>query len=145
MRTLYLFLALFISQIISGQDGYIIDHRHTDLSQIPESHINTAKQNLKIRYFRRSHGSHIDLGGMAALRRYSTPYSNLYAFNKTGADGELFLSTQSSVDWNSLDFENATWVQITKDYLNDPANAQINVVMWAWSSKFYLHESFEEF
>ena len=138
MKTLLLLVVLFISQTIFGQ-GYFIDHRHTDLSQIPESYINKAKQELKIRYFRRSHGSHVDVGGMAALRRYSTTYQNLYAYNKTGAGGELHLSTQASNEpWNSLDFENATWVQITRDYLDDAANSGINVVMWAWSSKFYL-------
>ncbi|MEN8121135.1 MAG: T9SS type A sorting domain-containing protein, partial [Bacteroidota bacterium] len=89
--------------------------------------------NLKIRYFRRSHGSQIDVGGMAALRRYSGDYNNLYAYNSTGAGGEMYFSTL----WNSLDFENDTWLSTTRDYLDASENAGINVVMWAWSSYFY--------
>ena len=98
MKTLLLLVVLFVSQTIFGQ-GYFIDHRHTDLSQIPESYINKAKEELKIRYFRRSHGSHIDVGGMAALRRYSTTYQNLYAYDDAVASGSLFFTTK----WYSLD------------------------------------------
>ncbi len=136
----FFIISVFFAQFynVKAQQGFVIDHRHTDIHQIPDNWIDSAKQKLKIRYFRRSHGSQVDVGGMAALRRYSAAYNQLYAYNKTGVDGELFLSTQSSAEWNSLDFENDTWVQITKDYLDDPANANINVVMWAWSSKFYL-------
>ncbi|MEN8122421.1 MAG: T9SS type A sorting domain-containing protein [Bacteroidota bacterium] len=137
MKTKFLLLFLLMSSMAFSQEGFVIDHTHTDLSQIPDNWIDSAKQNLKIRYFRRSHGSQIDVGGMAALQRYSA-YNNLYTFNKTGANGELFLSTQASTEWNSLDYENDIWVQITRDYLDDLANSEINVVMWAWSSSFYL-------
>jgi PKD repeat protein len=137
MKTPVLFLTLIISQLLFSQ-AHIIDHRHTDISQIPDEYISAAKANLKIRYFRRSHGSQVDIGGMAALRRYSLAYAEKYNFNKTGSGGALFLSTQTSAEWNSLDFENSTWVEITRTYLDDPANAAINVVMWAWSSNFYL-------
>ncbi|MBN1250868.1 MAG: T9SS type A sorting domain-containing protein [Bacteroidales bacterium] len=133
MRTIYLLILVLISQTIFSQNGFIVDHRHTDLSQIPESYITAAKQNLKIMYFRRSHGSHIDVGGMSALRRYSTAYNTLYSYNSTGANGELFMDAE----WHSLDIENSSWVQITKDYLDNAANSQVNVVMWAWSSGFF--------
>ncbi|MFN8255766.1 MAG: T9SS type A sorting domain-containing protein [Bacteroidales bacterium] len=139
---LFLILALLlICPVIFGQ-GIIIDHTCTDLSQIPDEFITKAKSDLKIRYFRRSHGSQVDNGGMAAIRRYSVAYAEKYNFNKTGSGGALLLSTQlSSEPWNSLDFENATWVSITRSYLDDPANAQINVIMWAWSSNFYACSS----
>ncbi|MBN1250869.1 MAG: T9SS type A sorting domain-containing protein [Bacteroidales bacterium] len=134
MKTLItLVFYLIFSQFSIAQNGFVIDHRHADLAQIPESYINLAKQNLKIRYFRRSHGSQIDIGGMAALRRFSSDYNTLYSYNSTGANGELFLD----VEWHSLDIENSTWVQITRDYLNNAANSQVNVVMWAWSSGFF--------
>lgn len=120
---------------MSAQNGFVIDHRHTDISKIPIKYIQLAKQKLKIHYFRRSHGSHIDVGGMAALKRYSVDYAYKFAYNPTGANGELYLSNK----WYSLDFENDKWVKITRDFLDDPANAQINVLMWAWSS--YLYKS----
>jgi len=133
MKWNLLLLFIVINLRIISQEGFIIDHRHTDLSQIPEQYINAAKSNLKIRYFRRSHGSQLDVGGMAALRRYSNEYNDLYAYNSTGANNELKFSTL----WNSLDFENDTWLSITRDYGNDQENSEINVVMWAWSSNFY--------
>ncbi|MFN8255768.1 MAG: T9SS type A sorting domain-containing protein [Bacteroidales bacterium] len=120
-----------------SQQGFVIDHTSCDISIIPDNWIDSAKKNLKIRYFRRSHGSQVDKGGMAALRRFSVEYNQKYAYNATGANGELFLSAPPSTEWVSLDFENATWVQITRDYLDNPANSEINVIMWAWSSNFY--------
>jgi len=138
MRLITLLLILTIVEFSFSQDGFVIDHRHTDVSQIPDEYITAAKQNLKIRYFRRSHGSQLDVGGMTALALYTGGTSSKYIFTKTGASGSLLLSTQGSTEWNSLDFENAIWVSITRNYLDDPANADINVVMWAWSSNFYL-------
>jgi len=126
---------MFIAISMAGQNGFVIDHRHTDYSKIPIKYIQLAKQNLKIHYFRRSHGSHIDVGGMAALKRYSTDYAHKFAYNPRGTNGELYLSNK----WYSLDFENDKWVKITRDFLDDPANAQINTLMWAWSS--YLYKS----
>jgi hypothetical protein len=119
---------------LTAQNGFVIDHTTADIHEIPQNWIDSAKAKLKIRYFRRSHGSHIDVGGMAALRRFSSEYAEKYNYNATGAGGALFFSTI----WHSLDFENDVWVQITRDYLDDAANAEINVVMWAWSSNFYL-------
>ncbi len=123
---------------MKSQDGFIVDHTSTDISQIPDTWIAAAKQNLKIRYFRRSHGSQVDMGGMAALRRFSTDYYSKYSYDTLGANGNLLLSVpKNSTVWVSLDVENATWVKITRDYLDNPVNAQINVVMWAWSSNFF--------
>jgi hypothetical protein len=143
MKTLAsLFLGFLFILPIKAQQGFVVDHNHTDLSQIPDEWVNAAKTNLKIRYFRRSHGSQIDIGGMTALTNYSSAYQSKYAFSKLEAaksnNDVLYLSTQASNEWNSLDFENDIWVQITRDYLDASANADINVVMWAWSSNFYV-------
>jgi hypothetical protein len=45
-----------------SSEAIIIDHTCTDLSQIPESWINTAKQNLKVHYAHTSHGEQITVG-----------------------------------------------------------------------------------
>ena len=131
-------ILLFVISVtpLFAQTSFVINHNHTDLSQIPDNWIDSAKKNLKIIYFRRSHGSHIDVGGMAALRRYSTAYADKYDYNETGSGGALKLATQ----WHSVDFEPDTWYSITRSYLDDPANADINVAMWAWSSKFYISD-----
>ncbi|MCF6242946.1 MAG: T9SS type A sorting domain-containing protein [Bacteroidales bacterium] len=131
-----LLIAFFSVQYfaVTAQQGFVIDHRHTDIHLIPDNWIDSAKQKLKIRYFRRSHGSHVDRGGMTALMNYSSDYAQKYAFGATGRTGELFLSNK----WHSVDFEPDTWYSITRAFLDDPANSDINVVMWAWSSKFYI-------
>ncbi|MEN8122622.1 MAG: hypothetical protein ABFS35_19935 [Bacteroidota bacterium] len=135
MKLILLTIGMMLMALnMKGQEGFIINHLNTDLSQIPENWIDSAKQKLKIKYFRRSHGSHIDVGGMAALRRFSTEYSNLYNYSKSPADGSLLFDYQ----WYSLDFENEVWDSITRVYLDAPENAEINVIMWAWSSYLYL-------
>ncbi len=135
MKLTNLLLAfVFYTSALFAQEGFIINHNHTDLSQIPDNWIDSAQSKLKIMYFRRSHGSHVDVGGMAALKRYSTAYANKYDYNTDGSGGALKLMTQ----WHSVDFEPDTWYSITRSFLDDPANADINVVMWAWSSKFYI-------
>ncbi len=132
----FFIISVFFAQLynVKAQQGFVIDHRHTDIHQIPDNWIDSAKQKLKIRYFRRSHGSHVDRGGMTALMNYSADYAQKYAFGAAGRAGELFLSNK----WHSVDFEPTTWYSITREFLDDPANADINVVMWAWSSKFYI-------
>ncbi|MCF6242486.1 MAG: hypothetical protein L3J74_14200, partial [Bacteroidales bacterium] len=132
---LFIFVLVFYTgNTLFAQQSFIINHTHTDLSQIPDYWIDSAQNKLKIMYFRRSHGSHIDVGGMAALRRYSSAYAAKYDYNETGSGGALKLMNQ----WHSVDFEPDTWYSITRAFLDDPANADINVVMWAWSSKFYI-------
>ncbi len=133
---LLILLFVILATPLLAQTSFVIDHNHTDLSQIPDNWIDSAKKNLKIIYFRRSHGSHIDVGGMAALRRFSATYADKYNYNETGSGGALKLATQ----WHSVDFEPDTWYSITRAYLDDPANADINVAMWAWSSKFYVSD-----
>jgi hypothetical protein len=133
---IFIFVWVFYAGTLFAQKSFVINHNHTDLSQIPDNWIDSAKKDLKIIYFRRSHGSHIDVGGMAALRRYSATYADKYNYNTTGGSGVLKLMTQ----WHSVDFEPDTWYSITRTFLDDPANADINVVMWAWSSKFYISD-----
>ncbi len=145
MKHLLILLVFFsIVDILNAQQPIIIDHRHTDLSQIPEEWIEAAKQNLKIRYFRRSHGSQLDTGGMNAIRSYSPEYAAKFAYSKTGGNGTLMLSVPSP--WLSLDSyvpgtsTQINWVDSTRKYLDNSANANINVLMWAWSSGFYLRD-----
>jgi len=133
MRTIILLFLLINTIAIMAQRGLVIDHRHTDISKIPVKYIEEAKKKLKIHYFRRSHGSHIDVGGMAALKRYSKEYAKKYGYNAKGANGELYLSAK----WYSLDFEHDKWLEITRNFLDNPRNSHINVLIWAWSSYLY--------
>jgi len=125
-----------LSSALSAQQSFIINHNHTDLSQIPDNWIDSAKKNLKIMYYRRSHGSQLDVGGMTALTNYSTAYADKYSFNTTGDNGALKLVTKFlCVDYDSPDI-----FADTRAFLDNPDNSDINVVMWAWSFEFYNYD-----
>jgi hypothetical protein len=119
-----------------SQEHILINHRHTSLGQIPDNWIDSAKKNLRVLYFRRSHGSQIDRGGMAAIQRYSSAYETKYKFSYEPLPGSLQLIDSA----RSVDYDPLTWASITREMLEDPANTDVNVVMWAWSYLFYVSD-----
>ena len=117
----------------------VIDHTCTDLSSVPESWIAKAAADLHIAYNHTSHGSHI-IGGMDALKRFP-PYGKTYEWTEDGSAGLDLddygipcgvsdLSQGDFIDEHGL----TPWVTCTREFLNDPGNAHINVVMWSWCS-----------
>lgn len=121
---------------LTGQSYMVIDHRHTDLSQIPDNWIDSVKKNLDVRYYRRSHGSQVDLGGMTALMNYSSEWAEKYKFLYYDESGSLKLTTE----YISLDYDSPEIYQKTRQYLDDPANSRTNVVSHAWSYNFYVSD-----
>ncbi len=132
MKSILIVVVLFLSQTAFGQ-GIFIDHRHTDLSQIPDEWIDAAKANLRIHYFRRSHGSQVDAGGMTALKSY---FGAKYDYNDYASANSLYLS----IRFLSVDYDPAIWASDTRAYLDNPTNAAVNVIMWAWSFDFYISD-----
>ena len=130
MKTIFLISFLFLYHSAFAQYKAVVDHRHTTVSQIPDNWIDSAKAKLKIRYFRRSHGSQLDNGGMTALVNY---FGDKYAFSENESTNSLFLSPR----FLSVDYDPDIWASDTRAYLDNPSNADINVVMWAWSFDFY--------
>ena len=130
MRITVLLILLFFYHSVFAQFEAVVDHRHTTVSQIPDNWIDSAKVKLKIRYFRRSHGSQVDAGGMTALQNY---FGDKYAFSETESANSLFLSPR----FLSVDYDPDIWASDTRAYLDNPSSADINVVMWAWSFEFY--------
>jgi uncharacterized protein YjdB len=120
---------LFLIQITIIQYGQIIDHACTNLQSIPVSYINQAKATLHIAYEHTSHGSQI-IDGMTGLYAWK---GNTYAWNDGGLNSALDIqdygitggSDLGAPDWTS-------WAESTRIYLSNPANSNINVVMWAW-------------
>jgi hypothetical protein len=141
MKTLKIFLMVtfIISQLaaVSFAAGFIIDHTCTDIWKVPETAINEAKTNLHIAYGHTSHGSQL-ISGMGsngiALDQFMTANGatpNLYTWNNGGTDGALDLHDYFvSGDLGSPD--RVTWAQRTRDYLDTPANSNVNVVIWSW-------------
>ncbi|MCU0664350.1 MAG: hypothetical protein MUC50_18725 [Myxococcota bacterium] len=117
-------------------DGIVIDHTLTDLSEIPSSAIQTAVSGLHIAYNHTSHGSQL-ITGMGSLATYPA-FGSTYAFGSSGLDlrdGAIPGAVQDLSQGDSVDENGDTpWVGQTRDYLDDPANADINVVIWSWCS-----------
>lgn len=108
----------------------IVDHTATDLSVLPGTAIELAKQDLHIVYGHTSHGSQLTTGmtGLASFTHAPYPGS-VYAWNKGGTGGALDLDEQGV--WNDLgnpDF--ISWSTMTRNYLN--SHPLTNVVIWSW-------------
>ena len=112
--------------------------REEVLRKIPTTYINQARTTLHVAYQHTSHGTHVTYG------LYGLPDF------KTG-DKELFGITHNDPQNNKLDFRDnviasyangvadlstneTAFEEGTRKFLDDPANANINVVMWSWCS-----------
>ena len=125
-RTL-IFLALSnISFILYGQ---IIDHNCTVLQNISTYYVDLAKSSLHIAYEHTSHGSQL-IDGMTGLYNWK---GNKYAFNNGGSGGALDISDYAITGGSDLGNPNFTsWATSTRNYLNNPANNDVNVIIWSW-------------
>lgn len=125
-------LLLLLIQIVLKQYGQIIDHNCTSLQNIPVSYINLARANLHIAYEHTSHGSQI-IDGMTGLYNWK---GSTYAWNNGGINGALDVDDHGITGGSDLGAPDWTsWAASTRTYLNNPANSNINVVMWAWCSQ----------
>ena len=115
----------------------IIDHTCTDITQIPESAIEQTKMNLHIAYGHTSHGSQLTTG-MSGLVGFanngglglSLP-TDIFSWNNGGTGGALdFDDYFKSGDLGNPD--RTTWADRTREYLDDPANSDVNVIIWSW-------------
>jgi hypothetical protein len=115
--------------------------------------INAAKANLHIGYGHTSHGSQLT-DGMNGLVGFA---------NGAGCDGEyaathnLFAYEAGNISGTVLDYREGNgldgdcgyypaWVNYTRAYLDNPANWQVNVIIWSWCGQAagYSEEYMEE-
>ncbi len=116
--------------------GYQVATEST-LRAIPDSYINQARTTLHVAYNHTSHGTHVSYGA------YGLPDY------KTGDDTKFAITMNSAADPTRLDFRDneiggaypdlstadadwSAWITQVRNYLDDPANAAINVMMWSW-------------
>ncbi len=126
--------------LLRGQ-AIIADHSSTDIRSIPESAIQTARQNLHIAYGHTSHGSQIT-DGMTGLVGFANGggkglalAQGIFSWNNGGAGGALDLEEGDGYGSGWLDNDCGYyphWINETRDYLNDPSHADVNVLMWSW-------------
>ena len=112
------------------------------LRSIPVEYINAARNNLHIAYQHTSHGTHVAYG-MFGLQDFKTGDDVLFGITNNNPqtnkldfrDGAIQGYGESGGAANDLGDPNETaFIQASRNYLDDPDNAVINVVMWSWCS-----------
>jgi hypothetical protein len=115
----------------------VIDHNYTNLSAYSQAQYQLAKDTLHIAYGHTSHGSQVTTG-MTSMVGFinggglgmSMP-TDFFRYNNGGTGGALDLHDNfKSGDLGNPD--RTTWAARTRDYLNNPANSDVNVIMWSW-------------
>ncbi len=113
----------------------LIDHRHTDLTQLPRAQIERAKTALHIAYGHTSHGRQLT-DGMSGLVGFAnggglglTLPVDIFAWNNGGSGGALDLHDYA-MDGDAGYYPQ--WVNNTIAYLDNPAHADVNVIIWSW-------------
>jgi hypothetical protein len=136
---IYVLLAIFCSFQAYSQST-IINHSCTGITQIPESAILTAKQNLHIAYGHTSHGSQVTDGmtGLIAFMNGKGYTTDLYKWNNGGTGGALDLHDYA-MGGDAGYYPD--WVNNTRTYLGTPdaatgrgtgTYADVNVIIWSW-------------
>ncbi len=120
--------------------GFVVDHTHTNLADIPDEWIIQAQSDLHIAYNHTSHGSQL-ITGLNALENFPA-FGNKYAWvdNSSGSSDSLSLDDYgipgiADLSQGDLDSDGdgiADWAEDTYDFLVDTDNYHINVVMWSW-------------
>jgi hypothetical protein len=127
------FMSIMSLGIFNGRlwgQAIIVNHNCTDITKIPKSWINKAKNNLRCSYGHTSHGSQLITGMQAYMN--DSAYGSQYAFNTDGSihAGVLSLADNTPAgDLGNPDF--TTWETRTREYLNNQGSDR-NVVMWSW-------------
>ncbi len=133
-----------VSVLVSTQSyaGFVVGHSDTTLSSIPDTWINQAKSSLHVAYNHTSHGSQI-ITGMNGLRDYPAfgdtyNWVNDFQGNSSSlslADGGIpGIADLSQGDFiPSGDPDGVSrWARDTYNYLIDPSNNHVNVIIWSW-------------
>jgi len=124
-------------QIPKKSDYSIIaDHSIVNLiknDQIPESAIISAKQSLHIVYGHTSHGSQIITGmtGLPSFKESLGGTEGLYDWHDGPEDGSLDID-DGGISGDLGNPDRTTWADLTRNYLDESSNADVNVVMWSW-------------
>jgi len=120
----------------SAAPSYVADYRvATDaaLRAIPDAYINTARTTLHVAYFHTSHGTHVSYGAFGLPGFKAGDATKFGITNNTTADAnKLDFHDNYGPDLSQADADWPGWRNQVRAYLDDPANAAINVMMWSW-------------
>ena len=128
--------------INKGETALIADHTfaHEDiLRSIPDEYINAVRKNLHIAYQHTSHGTHVSYGmfGLPGYKagdeiRFAITNNNPQPDKLDFRDNAMASYAEAGVDASDLSRNETAFIQATRNYLDDPGNSEINVVMWSW-------------
>jgi len=138
---IYLSLALIFFSYPLFSQSFIAGHsvaKEEVLRQIPVEFINKARQELVIAYQHTSHGTHV-AWGVFGLQDYKTGDTLLFGVSESPAPDTLEFRDRvmadyapPGVDAADLSRDETAFIQTTRNYLDAPENASVNVVMWSW-------------
>jgi hypothetical protein len=123
-------------------NSYIADYSVATgnyLRNIPEEYIDQARNTLHIAYQHTSHGTHVSYG-MFGLQDFQAGDAELFGITNNNPttdkldfrDDALAGYAEEGVSAADLSQNETAFIQATRNYLDDPQNAAINVVMWSW-------------
>jgi hypothetical protein len=129
--------------------GFTVDHKCTDITQIPQAAIMAAKQLLHIGYGHTSHGEQLSRGmdylanfANGGGRGLNLP-TDIFKYNDGGTGGALDMENGSVNTPSEPNVPGALWlegdltyyprwVDETKEYLDASEHNDVNVVIWSW-------------
>ncbi len=109
------------------------------LRSIPVTYIDKARTTLHIAYQHTSHGTHVSYG-LFGLPDYKNGDDVRFAITNNAPeagkldfrDYALASYAAPGEDASDLSRNETAFIQATRNYLDDPKNEEINVVMWSW-------------
>ncbi len=119
--------------------GIVADHHDCDIAALPQAALDNAKDTLHIAYGHTSHGSQLTTGmtglvGFANAGGLGLSYpTNYFAFNDGGGGGALDLRDRDIPGASDLgNPDRSAWATATRNYLDNPANDDVNTIVWSW-------------
>jgi hypothetical protein len=141
ISTFLLLTFVGVSELL-GQ-GYIANYqvaKEAIIRSIPSEYIDKARQEFVIAYQHTSHGTHVTYG-LFGLQDYKNGDRQLFGISRNAVEsGKLTLYDYAMEDYAApgedatdlSSWQETAFVQATRNYLNDPLNTNVNVVMWSW-------------
>ena len=112
--------------------------KETVLRSIPAEYINKARNELLVAYQHTSHGTHVSRG-VFGLPDFKIGDEQLFGISNSDENGKLHFMdyalasyAPSGVDGSDLSRDETAFIQTTRNFLDAPENASVNVVMWSW-------------
>jgi len=140
--SIWIFLGGFL--ILAGpvySQKFIADYavaKESVLRSIPQQYINTARTEFVIAYQHTSHGTHVSRG-VFGLQDFKSGDRQLFGVSQDQEAGKLYFRDNvleayapSGVNAQDLSTDETAFIQTTRNFLDAPENAGVNVVMWSW-------------